>query len=87
MTGVTAATPNEPELEAAYGENRESDRAKLGDLGRRADGRFGAGVAGGDARKDGLAVFEAFRAGRGRRATFPSLVRTRRSTWRARATR
>jgi D-glycero-beta-D-manno-heptose-7-phosphate kinase len=56
--GVTAATPNEPELEAAYGEKIGTDRAKLEELGRRAMDGLGLGSLVVTRGKDGLAVFE-----------------------------
>jgi rfaE bifunctional protein kinase chain/domain len=57
-TGVTAATPNEPELEAAYGEKIGTDRAKLERLGRRAMSDLGLVSLVVTRGKDGLAVFE-----------------------------
>jgi D-glycero-beta-D-manno-heptose-7-phosphate kinase len=56
--GVTAATPNEPELEAAYGEKIGTDRAKLEELGRRALEDLGLASLIVTRGKDGLAVFE-----------------------------
>ena len=56
--GVTAATPNEPELEAAYGETIGTDRAKLEKLGRRAMDDLGLASLVVTRGKDGLAVFE-----------------------------
>ena len=57
-SGVTAATPNEPELEAAYGEKIGTDRAKLEELGRRAMEDLGLASLVVTRGKDGLAVFE-----------------------------
>jgi D-glycero-beta-D-manno-heptose-7-phosphate kinase len=56
--GVTAATPNEPELEAAYGEKIGTDRTKLEKLGRRAMDDLGLASLVVTRGKDGLAVFE-----------------------------
>jgi D-glycero-beta-D-manno-heptose-7-phosphate kinase len=56
--GVTAATPNEPELEAAYGEKIGTDRAKLEKLGRRAMDDLGLASLVVTRGKDGLTVFE-----------------------------
>ena len=60
---VTAATPNEPELEAAYSEKVGTDRAKLEDLGRRATTQLGAESLLVTRGKDGLAVFESGKKG------------------------
>jgi D-glycero-beta-D-manno-heptose-7-phosphate kinase len=57
-TGVTAATPNEAELEAAYGEKIGTDRAKLEELGRRAMDELTLASLVVTRGKDGLAVFE-----------------------------
>ena len=56
--GVTAATPNEPEIEAAYHERIGADLAKLEDLGRRAQRDLGAACLVVTRGKDGVAVFE-----------------------------
>lgn len=63
--GITAATPNEPELEAAYQTHVGTDVRKLDELGQRAlrELDFKALVV--TRGKDGMAVFE--NGGRGRR--------------------
>ena len=57
-TGVTAATPNEPELEAAYHARVGTDTRKLEELGRRALAEMGLAALAVTRGKDGLAVFE-----------------------------
>ena len=61
--GVTAATPNEPELEAAYQTRVGTDTRKLEELGGRALAELGLAALMVTRGKDGLAVFE--RAGQG----------------------
>jgi bifunctional ADP-heptose synthase (sugar kinase/adenylyltransferase) len=56
--GVTAATPNEPELEAAYQTPIGSDARKLDDLGTRALRELGVEALVVTRGKDGMAVFE-----------------------------
>jgi rfaE bifunctional protein kinase chain/domain len=56
--GVTAATPNEPEIEAAYHERIGTDIRKLEDLGRRALRDLGLSCLVVTRGKDGMAVFE-----------------------------
>lgn len=57
--GITAATPNESELEAAYHMQIGSNVAKLDELGQRARGDLGLEALVVTRGKDGLAVFEA----------------------------
>jgi len=57
-TGVTAATPNEPELEAAYREPIGTDIAKLEKLGARIMRDLGLQALAVTRGKDGMAVFE-----------------------------
>lgn len=56
--GVTAATPNEPELEAAYQAHVGSDISKLDALGERALRDLGLAALAVTRGKDGMAVFE-----------------------------
>jgi rfaE bifunctional protein kinase chain/domain len=56
--GVTAATPNEPELEAAYQARIGTDAGKLEDLGQRALRDLGLASLVVTRGKDGMAVFE-----------------------------
>lgn len=56
--GVTAATPNEAELEAAYHERIGANTAKLEELGRRALRDLGLEALVVTRGKDGLAVFD-----------------------------
>ena len=56
--GVTAATPNEAELESAYHEQIGANTAKLEELGRRALDDLGLGALVVTRGKDGMAVFE-----------------------------
>jgi D-glycero-beta-D-manno-heptose-7-phosphate kinase len=56
--GVTAATPNEPELEAAYQTRIGTDTAKLEELGHRALRDLGLASLVVTRGKDGMAVFE-----------------------------
>ena len=57
--GITAATPNESELEAAYHVQIGSNAAKLDELGQRARGELGLEALVVTRGKDGLTVFEA----------------------------
>ncbi|HKO05821.1 MAG TPA: PfkB family carbohydrate kinase [Candidatus Acidoferrales bacterium] len=57
-TGLTAATPNEPELEALYHARVGDDRAALERLGRRALRHLGLRALVVTRGKDGMAVFE-----------------------------
>lgn len=57
-TGVTAATPNEPELEAAYQTQVGANTRKLDELGRRAIRELGIEALVVTRGKDGMAVFE-----------------------------
>ena len=57
-TGVTAATPNEPELEAAYQAHVGTDASKLDALGERALRELGLAALAVTRGKDGVAVFE-----------------------------
>ena len=57
-SGVTAATPNESELEAAYHTRVGADLQKLGELGSRALKELGAEALVATRGKDGLSVFE-----------------------------
>jgi rfaE bifunctional protein kinase chain/domain len=57
--GITAATPNESELEAAYHAAIGADKVRLDELGSRARGELGAAALLVTRGKDGLAVFEA----------------------------
>ena len=61
-TGVTAATPNEPELEALYHARIGTDRAALERLGRKALGHLGLRALLVTRGKDGMALFEPGRA-------------------------
>lgn len=56
--GITAATPNESELEAAYRAQVGADLKKLGELGGRAVREIGAEAVVVTRGKDGLSVFE-----------------------------
>jgi D-glycero-beta-D-manno-heptose-7-phosphate kinase len=56
--GITAATPNEPELEAAYHSAIGTDAQKLEELGRRAVSDLGLEALLVTRGKDGMAVFE-----------------------------
>lgn len=56
--GVTAATPNEPELEAAYQTQIGSDARKLDELGARSLRELGLEALVVTRGKDGMAVFE-----------------------------
>jgi len=56
--GITAATPNEPELEAAYQMRIGTDTRKLEQLGQRALGDLGLQALVVTRGKDGMAVFE-----------------------------
>jgi rfaE bifunctional protein kinase chain/domain len=57
-TGITAATPNEPELEAAYGVQIGNNTAKLQELGARLVNDLGLHALAVTRGKDGMAVFE-----------------------------
>ena len=57
-SGVTAATPNEPELEAAYHARIGADTAKLDELGRRALRDLSLEALVVTRGKDGMAVFD-----------------------------
>jgi rfaE bifunctional protein kinase chain/domain len=57
-TGVTAATPNEPELEAAYQTQIGANAAKLDELGTRSLRELGGEALVVTRGKDGMAVFE-----------------------------
>lgn len=57
--GVTAATPNEPEIEAAYGLRIGTDIARLEELGGRAVQDLGLEALVVTRGKDGLSLFEA----------------------------
>lgn len=57
-TGVTAATPNEPELEAQYHTHIGADRATLERLGRKALRHLGVRALLVTRGKDGMALFE-----------------------------
>ena len=69
-TRVIAATPNEPELEAAYHTRVGTDVAKLEELGRRALDDLGLEALIVTRGKDGMAVFE--RAPQGARESPPA---------------
>jgi rfaE bifunctional protein kinase chain/domain len=56
--GVTAATPNEPEVEAAYHASVGTDRGKLEELGERALGEMNLEALVITRGKDGLSVFQ-----------------------------
>jgi rfaE bifunctional protein kinase chain/domain len=56
--GIIAATPNEPELEAAYSARVGTDNSKLEELGRRAMRDLGLEALVVTRGKDGMAVFE-----------------------------
>ncbi len=56
--GVTAATPNEPELEAAYQAHVGADTRKVEELGERALGDMGLEALVVTRGKDGMVVFE-----------------------------
>lgn len=62
--GITAATPNEPELEAAYHERIGTDIGRLDDLGRRVLHDLDIEALLVTRGKDGMAVFERSRAPR-----------------------
>ena len=62
--GITAATPNEPELEAAYHSRVGTDAAKLEDLGQRALRDLGLQALVVTRGKDGMALFERSRVPR-----------------------
>jgi D-glycero-beta-D-manno-heptose-7-phosphate kinase len=66
-TGITAATPNEPELEAAYHTRVGADVRKLDELGQRALRELGFKALVITRGKDGMAVFE--NGGRNQRST------------------
>ena len=57
--GITAATPNEPEIEAAYGSPVGTNLARLEELGDRALRELGLEALVVTRGKDGLALFEA----------------------------
>lgn len=57
-TGITAATPNEPELEAAYQTRVGTENRKLEQLGHRALDELGLQALVVTRGKDGMAVFE-----------------------------
>jgi D-glycero-beta-D-manno-heptose-7-phosphate kinase len=61
--GVTAATPNEPELEAAYQTRVGMDTQRLDELGKRALRDLGLSALVVTRGKDGMAVFERDRSG------------------------
>jgi len=61
-TGVTAATPNEPEIEALYHSRIGTDRAALERLGRKALRQLGLRALLVTRGKDGMALFEPGRA-------------------------
>ena len=63
--GVTAATPNEPELEDAYHERIGTDLGKLEELGRRAVRDLGVESLVVTRGKDGMAIFESGEQERG----------------------
>ena len=66
--GITAATPNEAEIEAAYGARIGTDTARLGELGERAVRELGLEALVVTRGKDGLTLFEAESSGeRGKR--------------------
>jgi rfaE bifunctional protein kinase chain/domain len=56
--GLTAATPNEPELEAQYGTTIGSDPERLRHLGERARRRLGCAALVVTRGRDGMALFE-----------------------------
>jgi D-glycero-beta-D-manno-heptose-7-phosphate kinase len=56
--GITAATPNEPEVEAAYRAHIGTDTAKLDELGQRALRDLGLQALLVTRGKDGMAIFE-----------------------------
>jgi rfaE bifunctional protein kinase chain/domain len=56
--GITAATPNEPELEAAYHEHVGTDTAKLEELGGRLLRDLGLHALAVTRGKDGIVVFQ-----------------------------
>ncbi|HEV2388444.1 MAG TPA: PfkB family carbohydrate kinase [Candidatus Acidoferrales bacterium] len=62
--GITAATPNEPELEAQYHTSIGSDRARLGRLGERTRRKMGLQALVVTRGKDGMVVFEPGRSPR-----------------------
>ncbi len=68
--GVTAVTPNEPELEAAYQTRVGTDPQKLEELGQRALADLDLEALVVTRGKDGMAVFE--RGAQGRRESVPS---------------
>jgi rfaE bifunctional protein kinase chain/domain len=57
-SGITAATPNEPEIEAAYHSQVGSDLGKLDDLGQRARRDLSLEALLVTRGKDGMAIFE-----------------------------
>jgi D-glycero-beta-D-manno-heptose-7-phosphate kinase len=61
--GVTAATPNEPELEASFHEPIGANTAKLEELGRRAVRDLGVQALVITRGKDGMAVFDKSKSG------------------------
>lgn len=61
--GITAATPNESELEAAYHEKVGADNGRLNEMGQRARQEMGLEALVVTRGKDGLAVFEAGKGG------------------------
>ena len=61
--GITAATPNEPEVEAAYQTRVGTDLAKVEELGQRALRDLGLEALLVTRGKDGMAVFEAGKSG------------------------
>ena len=79
--GVTAATPNEPELESAYQSLVGTNTRKLDELGRSRAPRTGPRSARRHARQGRHGGFRRWRSRRSsRRGTFRSTVRMRRST-------
>ena len=62
--GITAATPNEPEVEAAYHEQIGNNAAKLRELGARLLNELGLEALVVTRGKDGMAVFEREPAGK-----------------------
>ncbi|HEY7825848.1 MAG TPA: PfkB family carbohydrate kinase [Candidatus Acidoferrales bacterium] len=67
--GITAATPNEPELEAAYHTRVGTDSRTLENLGQRALRELGLQALVVTRGKDGMAVFERAQAGRRAKGT------------------
>lgn len=72
--GITAATPNESEVEAAYHAQVGSDLNKLGELGTRAVRELGAEAVLVTRGKDGLSVFERDSGGAGQSSVQPRHV-------------